>query len=180
MDALKEMHRILQRHGTLGLVWNVEDWNAPRDHKASTEWEAKAQDLTWQVSDETGDNEPRFRHLQWRKVFDEQVKMSPLSLIKASDDQLFSLPIGEHLEPFEVALSVEKAWERYYTLGFIAVLEGETLERTKATFMDAIKSPDVEKDAEGNVKIHGNTHVVFTSKIPAEGREDLIETDGPS
>lgn len=41
---------------------------------------------------------------------------------------MFSLPIGEHTEEFEVKLSKEKVWERYCTLGHIAVLEGERLE----------------------------------------------------
>lgn len=119
---------MLKPHGVLGLVWNIEDYNAPRDHKASSSWETVVHGLTWKVADESGDETPRFRHLQWRKVFDEQVKKTPLSLIIASDDQKFSLPIGEYTEPFEVALSKEKAWDRYCTLAHIAVLEGERLE----------------------------------------------------
>lgn len=193
MDALTEIHRVLKPHGVLGLVWNVEDYNAPRDHEAPTPWEAVAHDLTWSVADESGDEVPRFRHLQWRKVFDEQVKKTPLSLIIASDDQKFSLPIGEHIEPFEVALSEEQAWDRYRTLGHIAVLEGDRLEvsdhpplcdtvlitrqRTKKTFMDAISGPDVEKNAEGKVIVHGKTYAVWSSKIPAAGREGLTNVE---
>ncbi|KAI5358642.1 putative methyltransferase type 11, S-adenosyl-L-methionine-dependent methyltransferase [Septoria linicola] len=179
MDSLKEIHRVLQPHGALGLVWNVEDYNAPRDHKASSEWEAKVHDLTWSVAEETGDEEPRYRHLEWKKVFDEQVKKTPLSLLIASDDQLFSLPIAEHSEPFAVSLSTQQAWERYATLGHIAVLEGKSLEKTKKAFMDAINSPNVEKDGDGNVIIHGNAHAVWTTKIPAEGREDLTSVPRP-
>lgn len=177
MTALKEIHRIIKPHGALGLVWNVEDYNNSKDHKASSDWERKAKELTWRVSEETGDQEPRFRHLQWRKVFDEQVKMTPLSLLTASDDQLFSLPIAEHHEPWQVALPAEKAWERYRTLGHISVLEGEMLQKTNGAFMDAISAPNVEKDANGNVVVHGNTYVVWTTKIPAEGRESLIEVE---
>lgn len=128
MDALKEIHRVLKPHGVLGLVWNSEDYNAPRDHKASTQWEAVAHNLTWSVADDSGDDVPRFRHMQWRKVFDEQVKKTPLSILIADDDQLFALPIGEHTEPFEIALSKQNVWDRYATLGHIAVLEGERLE----------------------------------------------------
>jgi ubiquinone/menaquinone biosynthesis C-methylase UbiE len=128
MDALKEIYRVLQPHGRLGLVWNVENWNAPRDHKASTEWEKVAHDLNFTVEEESGDDAPRFRHAQWRKVFDEQIKMTPLTIFTASDDQLFSLPIAEHVEPFEVALPKEDVWKRFYTLGHVAVLEGERLE----------------------------------------------------
>ncbi|KXT06260.1 hypothetical protein AC578_9117 [Pseudocercospora eumusae] len=174
MSALKEIHRVLQPHGALGLVWNVEDYNNSKEHEASSEWERRAKDLTWQVSEEVGDEEPRFRHLQWKKVFDEQVKMTPLSLIKASDDQLFSLPIAEHHEPWQVALPVDKAWERYRTLGHISVLRDEKLEKTKKIFMDAVGAPDVE-----HVVIHGNTYVVWTTKIPAEGRKNLTEVERP-
>ncbi|KXT11154.1 hypothetical protein AC579_4068 [Pseudocercospora musae] len=177
MSALKEIHRVLRSHGALGLLWNVEDYNNSKEHKASSEWEQKAKDLTWQVCEEVGDQEPRFRHMQWKKVFDEQVKKTPLSLIKASDDQLFSLPIAEHHQPWQVALPADKVWERYRTLGHISVLEDEKLEKTKVTFMDAIGARDVETDAAGNVVVHGNTYVVWTTKIPAEGRENLTEVE---
>ena len=49
MDALKEIHRAMKRHSALGLVWNAEDYNSPRDHKASTAWEQKLQDLTFRI-----------------------------------------------------------------------------------------------------------------------------------
>ena len=170
MTALKEIHRILARHSALGLVWNVEDYNNARDHKATTSWEAKLHDLTWKVSEEVGDEEPRFRHLQWRKIFDEQVKKTPLSLIIASDNQLFSLPIAEEQEPFAVALSVDGLWERYSTLGHIAALEGEHRERVHKTFMEIVSAPEVEKNGKGEVIVHGNTYAVWTTKIPSEGR----------
>ncbi|CZT17993.1 uncharacterized protein RCC_03832 [Ramularia collo-cygni] len=177
LDSFREIHRVLKPHGVLGLVWNIEDYNAPRDHKASTPWEAVAQDLTFSVAEESGDVAPRFRHGQWRKVFDEQIKKTPMSILIASDDQMFSLPIGEHTEPFEIALSKEKAWDRYCTLGHIAALEGERLERTKKTFMDAISGPDVEKNADGHVIVHGKTHAFWSSKIPAEGRRGLTKVE---
>lgn len=105
------------------MIWNIEDYNAPRDHKATTPWEAKAQDLTWTFND----NEPRFRHQKWREVFDDQIKSTPMSLIKASDP-LFSLPLGQHLEPFTVWLPRDKIWERYNTISHISVTEGEKRE----------------------------------------------------
>ncbi|KAF2209918.1 hypothetical protein CERZMDRAFT_60985 [Cercospora zeae-maydis SCOH1-5] len=179
MDSLREIHRVLQPHGTLGLIWNIETYNAPRDHEAPSAWEAKLHDLNWAVAEEAGDKEPRFRHMEWKKVFDEQVKKTPLSLLVASDDQLFSLPIAEHIEPFEVTLTAQRAWERFATLGHIAVLEGDLLARTKQAFMDAVNGPDVEKDADGSVTLHGNTHAFWTTKIPAEGREGLTGVQRP-
>ncbi|KJX94565.1 2-heptaprenyl-1 4-naphthoquinone methyltransferase like protein [Zymoseptoria brevis] len=177
MDSLKEFHRVLQPHGRLGLVWNVEDWNAPKNHKASTAWEKVAHDLNFAIAEESGDDQPRFRHQEWRKVFDEQIKVTPLTILKASDDQLFSLPIGEHVEPFEVALPVEDAWKRFRTLGQISVIEGERLERAKKTFMDAINGGDVEKNENGDVIIHGNSYAYWTSKIPAEGRDGVFSVE---
>lgn len=142
MDALREIHRVLKPHGALGMVWNIEDvgrtaishsllgsdqllikYNAPRGHKATTEWEGKLHDLTWTFQDDA----PRYRHEEWRKVFDKQSKSTPLSLIIPSE-QLFSLPLAETQEPFEVRLSKEKLWERYNTLSQIAMLEGEERE----------------------------------------------------
>lgn len=179
MDALREIHRILAPHGSLALVWNAEDYNSPQHHKASSAWEAQAHELVWQVSEESGDDVPRYRHMEWKKIFDEQVKKTPLSLIIADQDQLFSLPIAEHKEPFQVALPAEQCWGRFATLGCVAVLEGERLEKTKKTFMDAISASDVDKDADGNIIMHGYAHVAWTTKIPSEGRESLTEVASP-
>jgi hypothetical protein len=60
-------------------------------------------------------------------VFDQQSKATPLSLIVPSE-HLFSLPLAEYEEPFEVRLPKERLWERYNTLSHIAVLEGEERE----------------------------------------------------
>lgn len=105
------------------MIWNIEDYNSPHSQKAVTAWEQKLKDLTWTFDD----NEPRFRHEQWRKVFDEQIKSTPLSLIKAADP-LFALPLGEHHERWEVNVTREALWERYCTLSQIAVQEGAELE----------------------------------------------------
>jgi len=123
------------------MIWNIEDWNAPRSHQATTTWEAKVQDLTWTFND----NQPRFRHEQWREVFEEQSKSTPLSLIKAGD-QLFSLPLGEHLEPFETWLPKEKIWERYSTISHIAVLQGEEREVRSTLRSSSLKSTQRAQD----------------------------------
>lgn len=170
--ALEEIHRVLRPDGVLGMIWNIEDWNAPRSHQATTRWEAEVQDLTWTFND----NQPRFRHEQWRAVFEEQSKSTPLSLLKAGD-QLFSLPLGEHLEPFETWLSKDKIWERYSTISHIAVLQGEERERTHRSFMQALNGPEVETNEKGEVAIHGNTYIIWTSKIPKEGRPGLTEVE---
>lgn len=108
------------------MIWNIEHWNAPKDHKAATQWESKVHELLWSLK--TSDDSPRYRDFQWRTVFDEQVKKTPLSLLIASDDQLFALPIGEEQIEWQVKLSMEDAWERFATLSQVAVLEGEERE----------------------------------------------------
>ena len=123
MDSLREIHRVLDPHGGLGMVWNMDDYNSARGFEPTTTWEAKVHDLTRTFEDRL----PRYRHEKWREVFDEQVKSTPLSLF-AAGDQLFSLPLGEHHEKFEVRLSKEEVWERYNTLSHISVLEGEERE----------------------------------------------------
>jgi hypothetical protein len=66
--------------------------------------------------------------LKWREVFEDQSKSSPLDLIRAKDDQLFSLPLGEHREAFEIWLPKDKIWERFATISHIAVLQREERE----------------------------------------------------
>lgn len=109
----------MKTHSTLGMVWNIDDNNNTREFEPTTSWETKTHDLTWTFEDDA----PRFRHGQWRKVFDEQTKSGPLALLVASD-QLFSLPLAEEEERFEVWLPKEKIWERYNTLSHISKLEG--------------------------------------------------------
>lgn len=181
--SLQEIHRILRPHGVLGLIWNAEDYNAPRSHRASSSWETIAQNLVWSVSEESHDTVPRYRHLEWKNIFDAQVKKTPLSLLIASgEDQMFSLPVGEvqQEEGFAVALRPEEVWERFATLGCIAELEGERRERVKRVLMEAIRDDaDAERDGEGKVVVHGYTHMVWTSKIPREGREELMGVQRP-
>ncbi|KAK3680547.1 hypothetical protein LTR37_021173 [Vermiconidia calcicola] len=175
MASLHEIRRILQAHGGLGMCWNVDDYNAAREHKAKTDWEAKMHELTWTF----GDEQPRYRHMKWRDVFEKQVKSTPMKLLTAGEDQLFSLPLAEDEEKFEVRLSKEKLWERYNTLSHIAVLDGEKRERTYNTFMDILSGTDVEIDENGNVVAHGRTHIVWAMKIPAEGRAGLAADGEP-
>jgi hypothetical protein len=49
-------------------------------------------------------------------------------VIVAADDPLFSMPLGQNEEEWTVWLTREKVWERYRTLGQVAVLEGGELE----------------------------------------------------
>ncbi|KAK6433007.1 hypothetical protein LTR95_010815 [Oleoguttula sp. CCFEE 5521] len=176
-QTLKSLHRVLRPHGALGLIWNIEHYNEAHSHVAASSWESKLHDLIWSFED----NEPRFRHEKWRTVFDEQIKSTPLSLLFAADP-LFALPLGEEREEWVVWLLKEKVWERFATLSQIAGLEGEELatsKRTKKAFDDAVNAPDVEVNEKGEVAVHGTTYVVWTTKVPADGRPDLTGVERP-
>lgn len=116
------------------MIWNVEHWNQPQDLETATSWESKANHLLWSLKSK--DDAPRYRDLQWRKVFDEQVKKTPLSLLIANDDQLFALPLAEQRLGWEIKLSKEGAWDRFSTLSQVAVLEGD--ERDVSRYMNPI------------------------------------------
>ncbi len=44
--------------------------------------------------------------------------------------------------------------------------------------MEILSSPDVEVDENGNVVAHGATTVVWSGKIPEDGRDGLGDTVG--
>jgi len=89
----------------------------------TTSWEGRLRDFVWDLPCD----QPRFRHGEWRKVFEDQLKSTPLS-ITVSADPLFALPLGEDQIKWTVWLSKGNIWKRFRTLGQIAVLEGEALE----------------------------------------------------
>lgn len=97
--------------------------NQTKDAKATTVWEGKLQDFIWSFPFD----KPRFRHGQWREVFENQIKSNPLS-ITTSADPLFSLPLGEDQIKWTVWLSRDGVWKRFRTLSQVAMLEGEELE----------------------------------------------------
>ena len=148
------------------MVWNIDEYNSTKDFKPQTLWERKLHELIWSFDDDL----PRYRHYQWRQVFDAQVEKGPMSLLTAGD-QLFTLPLGERHEQFETRLSKDQVWERFNTLSHIAKQEGEERKRTYKTFTDAIDSPDVEVDDSERVAVHGTTKAVWTAKIPTEAQD---------
>ncbi|KAF1984648.1 methyltransferase [Aulographum hederae CBS 113979] len=159
-ESLKEIHRILKPSGTLAMVWNVEDYNAPQADSPTTSWEGKVKALTWTFDD----GQMRYRHGRWREVFDRQLKATPLTISAANP--LFSLPLGEDQQDWTVWLTKEALWQRYRTLSQIAILEGEELEKAHATFTDAVTSADVETNDKGEIAVHGSTRWAWTGKVP--------------
>lgn len=93
--------------------------NAPKSWTPTTEWEAMLKDIVWA----TGNENPRLRHEQWKKVFDNQIESNPVSIHAA--DPRFSLPIGEEAYPWTHWLTEEELFRRFSTLSHLAVLEGD-------------------------------------------------------
>ena len=120
LKALEEIYRVIKPNGTLGMIWNQDAYNAPQSWALGDPWEKKLRDLLWEYDD----GQPRFRHEQWKKVFDEQLKGTPLSIVTGADP-MFSLPIGEQTFPFVTWLSKVEISKRYRTLSHIANLKGE-------------------------------------------------------
>ncbi|TKX25322.1 methyltransferase domain-containing protein 11 [Elsinoe australis] len=160
-ESLKEINRVLQPHGAFGMIWNIEDYNAPKTHNAATAWEGVMQEFICGLDD----GSPRYRHEQWRKVFDQQLESNPL-LLTSSSEQLFALPLGNHEERWEVVLPKDKIWDRLNTLSQISVLEGKEREEAEKLFQTAINKTETEVNEKGEVAIHGGTYSHWTTKIP--------------
>jgi hypothetical protein len=81
------------------------------------------------LDDVVDDHEPRFRHDEWCKVFENQLVSTPVTaMIVGKNNSLFSLPLGGDTVQWMVWLDKEALWKRLRTLSHVAVLEGVKLE----------------------------------------------------
>ncbi|MCJ1239993.1 hypothetical protein MMC14_007993 [Varicellaria rhodocarpa] len=159
-QSLHQFYKVLASGGSLGLIWNIEDYNAPLSWTPSTKWEAKLKEVMWSFKDDNS----RFRHEEWRKVFDDQLKTTPFTIQSA--DPLFSLPLGEDSEIFTYWLSKDDIWNRFHTISYIAILEGDDLETTKTRVFETMNGEDVETNEKGQLALHGRTVFCWTTAIP--------------
>jgi hypothetical protein len=100
----------LRPHGSLGFIWNVEDYNQARAFSCETAWESELRDLNWQY---TTDTVPRFKDGKWKAVFDEE------------GEDGFRCPINEKLVRETCWLMRESLWKRLNTLSNIANLSSQ-------------------------------------------------------
>ncbi|KAL9947522.1 hypothetical protein D7B24_000043 [Verticillium nonalfalfae] len=170
--ALREMHRVLKPRSSLGLIWNIEDYNKPAAWTASTHWEQRLNELIHSLD---GDGQARFRNDAWRACFDSQAA-NPLKTVAeyglpglaTTDDgkaPWFAVPIGEASVPFTVWLTEEALWKRLSTLSQVAVLEGDDLSRFRARLAEMLKEESVERNDKGEVALHGKTFFAWTSRL---------------
>lgn len=138
--------------------------NSPLEWETSSQWEQKLKDIIWSLDD----GHPRFRHLQWQEVFEAQTKTTPLQTLIDTvkhDFADFSLPLGTEDVFWTVHLTDEAIWSRYHTLSQIAVLKGEKLKEVKQQVFEALKGEDVERNSDGEIALHGRTHLAWTSRV---------------
>ncbi|PQE20023.1 methyltransferase protein [Rutstroemia sp. NJR-2017a BVV2] len=139
--------------------------NSERDGRpAATKWEQTLKDII----EQNEDGSPRFRHMKWKQVFEDQLDTTPLQTLKdtfTQDFPSFSLPLGEETVRWTVWLDEEAIWNRFNTLSHIAVIEGERKEQIKKMAFEAFKGDDVKRNEKGEIEMHGKTYFAWTSRI---------------
>jgi hypothetical protein len=144
--------------------WLTHSDNGPQSWATITKWEQELKDILAGMED----GHPRFRHLAWRQVFDEQQYTTPLQILKDTFTETlpkFSLPLGEESVKWIVWLSDEAVWSRYSTLSQIANQPDEEKERIRERVLAALKDSSTVRDADGKVAVHGVTYLAWTSRI---------------
>ncbi len=138
--------------------------NAPQEYSAATKWEQKLKDIIASLDD----GHPRFRHMTWKQVFEKQQATTPLqTLIDTFSHHMpkFFLPLGEEDVKWTVWLDDEAVWSRYATLSMIANLDESRKEEVRKEVLDALKEDGVERNARGEVAVHGMTYFAWTSRV---------------
>ncbi|KAH7269892.1 S-adenosyl-L-methionine-dependent methyltransferase [Fusarium redolens] len=156
-ESLKEIHRVLKPGAKLGLIWNAEEYNRPESWPASTKWEQELSELNF---NEKADNEPRFRHLLWKKVLERQAE---------AEKPFFSTPIETEKITWSIWLTPDALWDRFDTLSWNKLRQGEERRLFKEKFDKIIKEGDAKFNEKGEIELHGCTFFVWTSRL--EGPE---------
>ncbi|KAL7927916.1 S-adenosyl-L-methionine-dependent methyltransferase [Trichoderma austrokoningii] len=151
--SLAEIHRVLKPGGTLGMIWNVEDYNKPASWPASSNWAAALNARIFALPDF---GPPRFRHNKWPLVFGRQAEL---------EKPLFSTPIGEEKVPWTVWLDKDALWSRVHTLSHVYTLEGKDKARFKAKFDEEVNSENGDVNEKGEVGVHGVTLLAWSKKL---------------
>lgn len=152
-ESLMEIHRVLKPGAKLGLIWNAEEYNRPESWPASTKWEQELSELNF---NEKVDNEPRFRHLLWKKVFDRQAE---------AEKPFFSTPIETEKITWSIWLTPDALWDRFDTLSWNKLRQGEERRLFREKFDKIIREGDATFNENGEVELHGCTFFVWTSRL---------------
>ncbi|KAL4730424.1 hypothetical protein ACLX1H_002458 [Fusarium chlamydosporum] len=154
-ESLQEIHRVLKPGAKLGLIWNVDSYNQPESWPAPTTWEKELLDLNF---NEKADDEPRFRHSVWKQVFERQAK---------AEKPFFSTPIETDKVPWSVWLTPEALWDRFNTLSWNALREGDERRLFREKYDKIVKEGGGEFNDKGEIELHGCTYIVWVSRLDA-------------
>lgn len=138
--------------------------NGVQEWKTATKWEQDLKDIVAGMED----GHARFRHLAWRKVFEDQQYTTPLQSLKGTftnDLPYFSLPIGEDKVEWIVWLEDQAVWSRYSTLSQIANQDSQKKEEIRKRVLEVLKDPSTIRNAHGEVAVHGATYLAWTSRL---------------
>jgi hypothetical protein len=159
-DSLKEIHRVLRPGAAFGMIWNIEDCKSPlsslkknltktpdngaKAWPSTTKWEQKLKDIIASLED----GHPRFRHMVWKQVFENQLDTSPLQALKDTFNlnfQSFSLPVGEDDVKWTVWLTDEDVWSRFGTLSQIANQTEDKRAEIRKEVLEALKGMELSE-----------------------------------
>lgn len=129
-----------------------------------SKWEQKMKDILKSLED----GHPRFRHLKWKDVFDEQQDTSPIQVLKdmvTHHMPTFSLPLGEESVFWNVWLSDEAIWSRFSTLSQISNLDEKRKEVIKSEVLAELRNKETERNEKGEAKVYGRTYMAWTSRV---------------
>ena len=138
--------------------------NGPKSWTATTKLEQTLKDIIVSLED----GHPRFRHMQWKQVFEKQQDTTPLQALKDTFTHhfpQFSLPLGEDTVKWTVWLSDDGVWDRFTTLSQIANLDEGKKEEVREQVFAALKGEGVERNEKGEIALHGVTYLAWTSRI---------------
>lgn len=157
LGALASMARVLRPGASLGLVWNVEDYNNTLRHESPHPWTLALRRLLFDLDAESPADTPalRFRNETWRRVF----------AAGAGAERFFG-PLAEEQFAWTTFVDEEGLWARFRTLSQIAALEGAKLAAARKLFDEAIAGPGTERDAQGRLAVRGITLIAWTQRAP--------------
>ncbi|KAF8430415.1 putative 2-heptaprenyl-1,4-naphthoquinone methyltransferase [Tirmania nivea] len=156
--TLRCLHEALVPNGTLGLIWNVEDYNQSPDYPCATPWETQLRNVLLTFED----GYPRYRNNMWGKVFQGEEARQMFSA-SPSEEKTFE----EKIFPVTVYLSKDNLWKRIGTLSYVRGLEKVEglIERFRKSFDEILdKDNSVNRNNKGEIEMHYIVHVAWTRK----------------
>jgi SAM-dependent methyltransferase len=155
VDALASMARAMKPAASLGLVWNVEDYNNTLRHSSPHPWTVALRRLLFDLDAESPPDTPalRFRNETWRRVF----------AAGSGADRFFG-PLREEQFAWTTFVDADDLWSRFRTLSQIAALDGDKLAAARKLFDEAIAGPGTERDAQGRIAVRGITLIAWAQR----------------